>query len=96
MLQSSVIVTSSSWSSIKRTIEITPSSDTFLVEEGEIAGFFRSKAHWTKVDFPTPVAPKTAKVISCIAVVILVYTLSVVRPDSKFALKATFRKAHLV
>ncbi len=61
-----VIPTSSIGSSIRRRTEVAPSSETFLVEATETAGFFRSKAHCTKVDFPVLAAPSTARVISCI------------------------------
>ena len=52
-------------SSTSLTMEIEPSSETFLLAMGEDVGCLRSRAHRMKVDFPTPVQPKTTIFTSC-------------------------------
>ncbi len=61
------IFTSLSWTSSSLILINTPSNDTFLEETGELAGCLRSRAHWTKVDLPTPEAPSTATLTSGIS-----------------------------
>jgi len=61
---SALILRSPSGTSIRRSTEITPSSETFLVADGALIGLCRSNAHCTNVVFPAWCSPTTASVIS--------------------------------
>ena len=78
------IPTSSSWISRRRSTETTPSRETFFIEDGEAPGFLRSRAHFTKVDFPAREAPITARVIVGISGLISICYVSLARITNAF------------